>query len=65
MRLCARSSTEVSTGAFSNTNRLSNSGWPFGNSLCSWMFTSGRYSYSRSCMLLSSRPLSHWRTLQR
>ncbi|KWV85202.1 hypothetical protein PFLmoz3_05146 [Pseudomonas fluorescens] len=64
-RLCARSSTETSTGAFSNTNRLSNSGWPLGNSLCSWIVTNGRYSYSRSCILLSSKALNHWRTLQR
>ncbi|MNP29549.1 hypothetical protein D3C76_1225780 [compost metagenome] len=64
-RLCARSSTATSTGAFSNTNRLSNSGWPLGSSLHSWMLTSGRYSYSRSSMLRSSRPCSHWRALQR
>src|SRR5450830_1210474 len=38
---------------------------PKGSSPSSWIVTSGRYSYSRSCILLSSRPLNHWRTLQR
>ncbi|MCY1429441.1 hypothetical protein D9M71_453580 [compost metagenome] len=65
LRLWAWSSTETSTGAFSNTNRLSNSGWPLGSSLFSCRVTSGRYSYSRSSMLRSSSSPSHARTLQR
>jgi hypothetical protein len=62
-RLWARSSTATSTGAFSNTNRLSNSGWPLGSSL--FLDRHQRQVFVLAQLHVAvEQPLNHWRTLR-